>query len=740
MKLFVAFVLICNLMLSVSATGAAVQGPIVDWVILGPFPNPERDPKSKSRGAFDVDYLKSLGGEAKARIARGKVVTATGPDGKKLSVTSQKIVSPARSFDFRLLSPDNHHKLAYAYSEMKSSKDVEMYFFIGTDDGAKVWINGKIVYEFFQPKGRGFIPREDRFRARFKKGVNTVLIKVENTVGGWEFGIEGYDKPHFQKREAEIKQEESKSAMMGQEFTLSKQYPGYVVGPGDDTPIIIWRDADFVRRVVGEIPLRVRWFDSKLNEVKGPSTVGRYAAYIEGKMKDGTPVKRAKTFYCAPDELRVWDNDFGLAIPYLSKPIDPEVWKSQSAFISEQAGNVYRDFVCSTEDGAKLLAGLSELKAKGITGNGVTDSPEVLNDDFQLALKLKLAGLTKKAHPLDQPTLRSTPARILHEGTVQEAGVKPDAKEKIDAVCREWAKDSGEPFTILVARRGVIISHAAFGNAPDGKPIDVGYRKGIASITKAITGMLFSQFLDQGLVELDDPIGKVMPDFPTRGGRALTFRHLFTHTSGLSGHGEWGGIHNPYLDNVIRNGLDSLHPGAAHNYNGMGYDLAGKAMEMMTGKSIIRLFHENLYRPLGIQNVQMDDLAYGAKPTAFELGILAQWLANHGSYGDKQFISEETFQKLLPTNLSRYFKGIDVEWGIGLVRYTEQKPGTPPGSKDPQDMMFGMNVIGHGSASSCILRVDLDHDLVIVLVRRTAGEKFGEYQQRFFTAVSDCLL
>jgi hypothetical protein len=36
--------------------------------------------------------------------------------------------------------------------------------------------------------------------------------------------------------------------------------------------------------------------------------------------------------------------------------------------------------------------------------------------------------------------------------------MKPDVKEKIDAICRKWAEDSGEPFTILVARHGVIVT------------------------------------------------------------------------------------------------------------------------------------------------------------------------------------------------------------------------------------------------------------------------------------------
>lgn len=46
----------------------------------------------------------------------------------------------------------------------------------------------------------------------------------------------------------------------------------------------------------------------------------------------------------------------------------------------------------------------------------------------------------------------------------------------------------------------------------------------------------------------------------------------------------------------------------------------------------------------------------------------------------------------------------------------------------------------NGSASSCILRVDLDRDLVIVQIRKTAGEKYGEYSEKFFMAIADSML
>lgn len=710
------------------AADSPLSGPIKDWVVIGPFPNPERAADSKDRGAFDVDYLTSLGGESKARIKPGTVVESA--QAKQVRLTGSVL-------DFRAHFPASDHKLAYAYTELTMPSNQEAFLFLGSDDGAKVWINGKLVFEVLL--GRPCIEREDHFTANLRKGTNTILVKVENGTGDWALALEALSGEAARKVQAEIKLESDLREFQNQELA-PVGWPSYVFWPDPaHAPRIVWRDAERVQELVGKMPVKVRWFDSGLNEVSKLDTPGRYAAWIEARMPDGTPLRRSIAFCCISGDLIPWWSDWGLDVPYLGKPIDKEAWNERSGVVSRCAGRLYREALMTTEAGAVFLAGMCEAKPAGSVCS-VTESPEVANDDFQLALKLKLLKLDGKARPLAPPKSRSaTPAPVIRQGTPQEAGVSTDAKEKIDAVCRQWAEESGEPISVLVARHGVIVTHAAFGKDSDGKPLTTDFRSELASITKAISGMLFSRFLDQGYVTLDEPIGNRLPGFPVKGGKTLTYRHLFTHTSGLAGHGEWGGLHNPHLENVILNGLPYLKPGAKHMYNGMGYDLAGKAMEAMTGTSIIRLFHDGLYRPMGIPDVPMSDMGYSARMTSLELGMIGQWLANHGSYGDKEFISDETFRKLLPERLSKYYPGIDVDWGIGLTWYHETKEGAPANSMNPKDLILGEHVIGHGSATSCILRVDLDNDLVIAQVRRTAGPKYGEHLTKFLQAVADSL-
>jgi len=48
-------------------------------------------------------------------------------------------------------------------------------------------------------------------------------------------------------------------------------------------------------------------------------------------------------------------------------------------------------------------------------------------------------------------------------------------------------------------------------------------------------------------------------------------------------------------------------------------------------------------------------------------------------------------------------------------------------------------MIGHGSATSAILRVDLDHDLVICQTRRRGGKLYDKYLEKFLLTIESGL-
>lgn len=538
------------------------------------------------------------------------------------------------------------------------------------------------------------------------------------------------------KRVAEDKKEERREFQL-QELMLAKAGT-WIFKPGE-TPRVLWRDVETVRRLGCSEPLKVRWFNSRLEESSEPDGPGRWLAWIEGTAPNGTPLRRLRTFYGLPDQLPALSiPDLSVAFPNLSSPRVPAVVREHEGEIVRLANDALVRTVMGNEEGAILVAGLTETEPLGRPANYI-DSTTVLNDDINLALKLKLQGLEGKVRSLRSPRQLEKPAPMLRLGSADEAGVVFDAKVRIDAVCRDWAKDSGEPFVTLVARRGTIVTHEAFGKDAAGKSINEDYRCWVASITKTVTAILFSQFLDQGLIDLDDSLATVFQDYKNHKSQTPTFRQCFTHTSGLSGHGELGNMHTALLENIVLNGIDVNEPGVKYSYCGLGYELVAKAMEIVTGKSAVRIYHEHLFRPLGFGDVRMGDASSSGEFTAMELGILAQWLVNRGSYGSQQFIRPETFQRLLPQPLQVADPGYTTDEGIGIHWQRHLKPDVPRDSKREEDLLFSKNSLGHGSFSGCIFFVDLDHQLVVVQVRKQGGHRSGEWSQKFFQVIAEVL-
>jgi CubicO group peptidase (beta-lactamase class C family) len=513
----------------------------------------------------------------------------------------------------------------------------------------------------------------------------------------------------------------------------------YVFEPGR-FPEVGWDRPHVVETALGKLQLHVRWFDGTLAEVTAPKDPGRYAFYVEARTSHGAVVRRASTVYCRPKNWFGWIERPKAHLDFI--PIDGvsrRAWDKHQDAITAFAGRMVLQSILRQQEGAVLMSYLHEMEVTGEEST-LTDSPIIRDHDFHLALKRKILAIENAYPPLKMPrNTKPKSAAVLHEGTEKEAGFKPGTADRLREVCREWFEASGEPFIVLVARHGVVVINEPLGQWTWGQ-LTRETATEMASLTKLVTGLLFAQFVDQGLVGIDDPVGRYLPDFPVSGDKVITLRQCFTHTTGLYGHEEWGGLHNPWLDNVIANGLELLSPGKVHNYNGMGYDLAGKVMEVVSGKSIFRLMRENLFDPLEMKNTVLEeDLGFSCFSTAGEFARLGQLLLNRGSYGDIEFFSPETFAQIQPKPLSQYYPDIDKDWGIGITWMRQAHPDAGTNSVPKDATILSKNVIGHGSATSAILRVDLDNDLVIAQSRRRGGKDYGKYLAKFLMTIDDGL-
>ena len=509
----------------------------------------------------------------------------------------------------------------------------------------------------------------------------------------------------------------------------------YTFAPGK-FPRVEWNRPEIVERVMGSFPLTIRWFNGDRQEVTSPEEPGRYAFYAEGTTTGGKTVRRAATLYCRPREWDGWSEKPKAYLDFLPLDgLDRSAWDEHRETIAAFAGRTVLLSILRQEEGAVLMSYLHGLRGTGAKP-ARTDTPMIWDHEYHLALKRKILDVEKKYPALQAPRrVQGQPAPVLREGTETDAGLRPGTVARLREVCRVWFERSREPFHVVVARRGVVVLDEVFGGWSWGD-MTRGTSTEVASLTKLVTGVLFAQFVDQGLIGIDDPVGKYLPDFPTAGENVLTLRHCFTHATALDGHEEWGGMHNPWLENVIANANEHLRPGQVHNYNGMGYDLAGKVMEVVRGKSVFRLMRENLFDPLGMAHTTLEeDLGFSCFSTASDFARIGQLLLNRGTYGEWVFFSPQTFESLLPQPLSRFYPTLTQEWGIGITWMRQPHPQAGTNGVPKEATVLSRNVIGHGSATSAILRVDLDHQLVVCQTRRRGGAEYEKHLTGFLLAL-----
>ena len=170
----------------------------------------------------------------------------------------------------------------------------------------------------------------------------------------------------------------------------------------------------------------------------------------------------------------------------------------------------------------------------------------------------------------------------------------------------------------------------------------------IGSVTKVFTALALARLVVAGTVELDEPLGELLPagaSVPSRGGEQITLRHLATHTSGLSRLPTgmlWRALlhpstPDPYADCTTDRLLRALAearlgatPGRRFRYSNFGAGLLGLALAHRAGTDYETLIAREIRTPLGLTDtgVAVGSLAQGhtrsRKPTpAWQLADLA---------------------------------------------------------------------------------------------------------------------
>ena len=313
---------------------------------------------------------------------------------------------------------------------------------------------------------------------------------------------------------------------------------------------------------------------------------------------------------------------------------------------------------------------------------------------------------------------------------------------------------------VLVADKREVLALEAAGWADIGakKPMTGDTIFWVASQTKPMTAVALMMLVEEGRLNLDDPVEKYLPEFAgqmvaaakdagdpllKKPSRPIAIKNLLTHTSGL-----------PFTTPVEEPTLDLLplstrvrsyaasplvsDPGAGCLYSNAGINTAGYLVEILGGHRFEKFLYERLLRPLGMTDttfwpgeeqagrlaqayktdpetgglveVAIEQLHYpltdtarrfvipagGLFSTARDLATFYRMILNGGALDGRRYLSEDTVREMTRRQTPA---GMDPK-GYGFVA-----DGTS---------------YGHGGAYSTGTRVDVASGLILVWLMQHA--------------------
>jgi len=146
-----------------------------------------------------------------------------------------------------------------------------------------------------------------------------------------------------------------------------------------------------------------------------------------------------------------------------------------------------------------------------------------------------------------------------------------------------------------------------------------------ASITKTFTGIAIMQLRDRGLLKLDDPIVKYLPELkavhnPHGDMSEITLRHLMSHSAGFrAGTWPWGGDkdwhpHEPQHWSQIVAMMPyteiQFKPGSKFSYSNPGIIFLGRVIEIITKDDYEVYIDKNIFKPLEMHRSYFDATPY----------------------------------------------------------------------------------------------------------------------------------
>jgi CubicO group peptidase (beta-lactamase class C family) len=357
----------------------------------------------------------------------------------------------------------------------------------------------------------------------------------------------------------------------------------------------------------------------------------------------------------------------------------------------------------------------------------------------------------------------------LRYGAPEEAGMSVECVRHLSHLAQGWVEQGMTPaLVVLVARKGVIVLHEAFGSLtpdPDSPPLPRDAIFPILSISKPFTATAAMILVNDGLLGLNRPVQEYVPEFEGEGKQEVMVHHLLTHTSGLRDED----VHQDVADKLRDGRITALpylasprfeaspagfrylsqafgaplsyRPGAEMSYSTIGFLLLGEVLRRVSGLPLPTFLRQRIFDPLELRDTHaglpetlrprlvrrrpnvpgaffddptdLEKLAAGGGlySTARDLATFGQMFLSRGCYGDARILSPAAVAEMTRNQtpgVSASYKGEffpESSWGLGWDVHSNKRSRREP-------ILYSPRAVSHSGLGGTFLWTDPVYDMV----------------------------
>ncbi len=329
---------------------------------------------------------------------------------------------------------------------------------------------------------------------------------------------------------------------------------------------------------------------------------------------------------------------------------------------------------------------------------------------------------------------------------------------------------------LLVSEKKHVIFHRAYGlaNVFTKRPMTINTIFDLASLTKPLaTSLALMKLSDENVVNMEDTLGSLIPDFRNTDKASIKIKRLLTHVSGYPGYRPYYKMLEglPFKQRRLRlrkcllnEKIENVETEVV--YSDLGFMVLSWVIEHVSGKRLDRYTSGAIYNPLGLKTINFRDLTAPKPSTSFAATEKCGWRKKvlEGEVHDENayvvggieghaglFGTAEEIWRLLSCLLSAYsgcrntlkFKKETVVNFLTEVNTTRRALGFDMPSKHNSSAgsLFSPKTVGHLGFTGTSFWIDLDRFIqVILLTNRIHPSRENEKIKNFRPYLHDKIM